>query len=129
MRLTENFELWEFLKSDTANYHKIDNTPSPSAQVNLSHLARSLQGFRDYIGKPLVITSGYRSPALNRAVGGAKNSWHTKGLAADFYCPGLTSHQLWQSFNNYRKSLDYDPFIEAIKYSTPRIHVAIKLRK
>ena len=47
-----------------------------------------LQALRQKLGSAIVITSGYRCPSYNRAVGGAENSFHTKGMAADFYVPG-----------------------------------------
>jgi len=53
--------------------------------------AFGMEGVRTLLGAPIIISSGYRSPEVNKAVGGAKNSQHTKGEAVDFICPGYGS--------------------------------------
>ena len=76
MKLTNNFTLEEFASKDGA--------PFPKEVVkNLSVLAKQLQIIRDEIGHPISITSGYRSPAHNAKIKGAKHSYHVKGMAAD----------------------------------------------
>jgi len=91
MQLTAHFRLIEFTRSDTASRKGIDNTPSDEHLTNLHRLAETLEEVRELLGYPIIITSGYRSPALNRAVGGVSNSSHAQGLAADFHCPGYGS--------------------------------------
>lgn len=86
MRLTRNFSLEQLTHSETAERERIDNTPGPDIIKNLRLLAKGLEQVQALIGLPLDISSGYRSPALNRRVGGAKTSQHTQGLAADFTC-------------------------------------------
>lgn len=72
------------MRSDTALARKIDNVPTYDHLQNLRRLAIDiLQPVRDRWGKPITVTSGYRSPALNRAVKGASGSQHLKGEAAD----------------------------------------------
>lgn len=88
MRLTENFELHEFVVSEEATRRGIDNTPPPEVIEKLRYTAACLQGIRTVLGKPIVILSGYRSPKLNRAVGGARTSQHQYGEAVDWICPG-----------------------------------------
>jgi len=91
MQLTEHFHLGEFLQSQTASRLGIRNKPTEAIVENLKKLAETLELVREYFeGKPLVISSGYRSPALNKAVGGARNSQHMQGLAVDFTIPGLS---------------------------------------
>ncbi len=84
MKLSANFTLEELLQSDTADREQLNNTEySPEVLVNLTRLATQvLQPLRDKVG-PVQITSGYRCEALNKAVGGAENSAHLYGLAAD----------------------------------------------
>ena len=87
-QLTPHFSLEEFLVSETAARRGIPNTPDDAALANLKRLADVLEAVRTRLGTPLLITSGYRSPELNAAVGGSQNSAHMRGLAADFHCPG-----------------------------------------
>jgi zinc D-Ala-D-Ala carboxypeptidase len=88
MNLTSHFTLEELARSDRALELGIDNTPPAEAVENLKRLAPFLEQVRALLGNhPLQITSGYRCPALNQAVGGVANSAHLFGLAADFVCP------------------------------------------
>ncbi|WP_333992690.1 D-Ala-D-Ala carboxypeptidase family metallohydrolase [Burkholderia orbicola] len=90
MQLTPHFTLEELTRSDTARARQIDNTPTPVAAANLRRLAQTLERARALLGgRPMQITSGYRSPTLNRAVGGVPTSAHAQGLAADFVCAGF----------------------------------------
>lgn len=86
--LTEHFSIDEFLFSQIAARKGIDNTPPPDVLKNLRRLAQTLEEARDALGgAPILISSGYRSPALNKAAGGAKNSAHLSGRAVDFTAP------------------------------------------
>lgn len=83
-QLSTNFSLYELCASMTAKLLNIDNTPSKEVIVNLRVLCKEvLQPTRDKWGKPMRITSGYRSKELNKAVGGVRNSYHLSGRAAD----------------------------------------------
>ena len=87
MKLTKNFNLSEFQSKDGSSF--------PVEVVkNLKKLAENLQVIRDTIGVPLSITSGYRSPAHNKRVGGAVYSQHLLGKASDLTCKSLTPKQL-----------------------------------
>ncbi|QDX22119.1 DUF882 domain-containing protein [Pandoraea pnomenusa] len=87
--LTLHFTLDELTHSQTADRRSIDNTAPDDVVANLTRLAQTLERVRVVLGsRPMTISSGYRSPDLNRAVGGARNSAHLYGLAADFICPG-----------------------------------------
>lgn len=84
MKLSKNFSIEEMTFSVTANNHGIDNTPNAEARKALQRLCvEVLQPIRDAYGQPIIVTSGYRCPALNAAVGGVKNSQHVLGQAAD----------------------------------------------
>lgn len=89
MRLTEHFDLSEFTISQTAARYGISNVPDDAVIQNLHSLAETLEDVRKVLGKPIIISSGYRSSTVNKLVGGANGSAHTKGLAADFTCPGF----------------------------------------
>lgn len=83
MNLSPHFSLAELTGSQVATRQGIDNTPVPAIIANLTRLAMLLEQVRALVGAPITISSGYRSPALNKAVGGASNSAHVLGLAAD----------------------------------------------
>ena len=85
MGISKNFTLEEFIKSTTAKNKKIDNTPGDTEIFYINKLVEQLQRIRDRYGKPIIISSGYRCDKLNRAVGGAKNSDHIFGAAADIH--------------------------------------------
>lgn len=88
MNLTEHFTLEEMIATQHRN---IDNHPSEEIINNLKRICSYLEGIRITLKHPIIVTSGYRSEALNTAVGGSKTSAHMKGLAADFICPGYGS--------------------------------------
>lgn len=84
MRATLDFTFDELIRSATAERLGIDNLPPPEEMDNLRLLAiKILQPLRDAWQRPIIVTSGYRSPALNKALGGARNSQHLYGEAAD----------------------------------------------
>lgn len=88
--VTKDFYLSEFLVSDTAARLGIDNTPSASIMAVLKNvLIPGMQAVRDLLGKPIIVKSGYRCPALNAAVKGSNNSQHMDGHACDFVSPGF----------------------------------------
>jgi len=89
MLLTPNFQLAVLIQSDTAAQHGIDNSPPPEVIANLRTLADGLEQVQALLGHALEISSGYRCPALNAAIGGTAASQHVLGLAADFTCPGF----------------------------------------
>ena len=102
MNLSKNFSLSELTKSQTAERKGIDNVPSEEHIQNLIHLAETvLQPIRNEFGRPVVISSGYRSPELCEAIGSSSKSQHAKGEAADFEVPGMDNKVLatWISKN------------------------------
>lgn len=90
MNLSPHFTLAELTRSDTARAMGDDNLPGPQHLENLQHLAKGLEEVRALFGVPMEITSGYRNPRVNAAVGGVPNSDHALGLAADFHVQGMT---------------------------------------
>ena len=82
-----NFSMDELTHSDTAARHGIDNTPNDNEKENLYKLAMEMEDVRELLNnKPIYVSSGYRSLALNELLGSKKTSSHIKGLAADFTC-------------------------------------------
>lgn len=85
VQLSPHFKLSELLNSGTARKHKLSNDPSPEVLANLKLLCeQALEPIRAKVG-PLKINSGYRSDAVNKAVGGSTTSAHSYGLAADLH--------------------------------------------
>ena len=94
-QLSKNFSLAELTYSSTAINKGLDNTPTPEIIANMQILVDNvLQPLREQLGKPLKINSGYRSPAVNTAVGGSATSDHCKGQAADIEIAGMTNGDL-----------------------------------
>lgn len=90
MQLTDHFTLAELTRSDTADRKHIDNTPTVEVVANLRALCRNvLEPARVSFGAPIYVTSGYRCPALNAAVGGKPTSQHLRGEAADLQVQGV----------------------------------------
>lgn len=122
MRLSANFTLEEFLLSETAARQGIDNTPDEAVVANLKRLAERLELVRAIFNSPVVISSGYRCPALNKAVGGVPNSAHMTGCAADFIVPGMGAPlQIAQRITKYDI-----PFDQLINEYGQWVHFAIE---
>lgn len=109
--MTEHFTLVELIRSDYAGRHGIDNSPSPDIEANLEILAMGLERVRKVLGKPMLITSGYRSPKVNAGQGGAKDSYHMRGLAADFHVPGMTTKEICETIVAHKDEIQYDKVI------------------
>lgn len=105
------FTIKELSKSSTAIAKGIDNTPTPEATRNLTSLVDNvLDPLREAWGKPLYINSGYRSPALNKAVGGVATSQHVTGQAVDITAsPKSDNSKLFKLIESL--NLPYDQLI------------------
>lgn len=86
MKLTNNFNLSEFNKHNFAL--------TETVLRNIQELAKNLQVLRDEVKKPIKITSGYRDPSFNKKIGGATQSRHLTGQAADLKIEGYTPKQV-----------------------------------
>ena len=85
--MTPHFTLAELTHTD---HRSLDNTPNPGELANLKRLAEFLETVKTTLnGKAVMINSGYRSKAVNDAVGSRDTSQHRQGLAADFRVPGM----------------------------------------
>lgn len=86
-----NFKFSELIYSEKAIKNNINNMPDIDSLDNMLDLiVYCLQPIRDYIKKPMIITSGFRNIEVNKLVNGVKNSQHTKGQAVDFHINGLS---------------------------------------
>ena len=112
MKLTENLSLAEVIKSGTAKRLGIDNKPTPEHLANLLLVAEYVfQPIREHFGKPLYVSSGYRSEALNKAIKGSSRSQHCKGEALDLDAQvygGFTNKEL---FDYIKDNLVFDQMI------------------
>ena len=91
-QLTPHFALEELLHSDTADAEGIDNTPDFEIVSRLTQLALAMERVRSQMGGlPIYVSSGYRCPKLNSAVGGASDSAHLYGCACDWTAPDFGS--------------------------------------
>jgi len=101
MKLSGHFSLAELTKSQTAVRKGIDNKPTLDHIENLTELCTHvLEPTRRNFGKPMVISSGYRSEELCEAIGSSKNSQHAKGQAADFEMFGVDNKELAKYIKN-----------------------------
>ena len=108
--ISKYFSLEELIASSTASRKRIDNTPTAEHLENLKETARQADRMREFLGHPVIVTSGYRSPKLNAAIGGSKTSSHMQGYAIDFRCPGFGTPA--QVFAALRASgLEFDQLI------------------
>ena len=131
MRLTRNFTYEELRRSDVAKRRGINNSPRTKEEEkrvieNLKALCMEvLQPLRDFLGKPVVISSGYRCAELNKAVGGVRNSQHMKGEAADIHVEN-TEHLL-KIMHFIMDETDFDQVIwERNRAGTQWVHVSYK---
>ena len=125
--LSEHFVLGEFTRS---KYPEVYNIPSHEAIANLKRLCEWLEVLRNKIGHPIVINSGYRSPQLNRKVGGAPTSNHLTGCAVDIRTNGMEQAICYAAiliaYAN-ESAQDYDELlIEKNRYGAMWLHFAVR---
>jgi len=125
MRLSKNFVLSEITRSNTAKRLNISNAPDKEHLRNMQRLITNLiQPIRDSLG-PIRITSGYRSPQLNRAIGGSRKSQHCKGEALDlqFWKDGQMCNQEIYDWV-LKQEIEFDQMINEFDYAW--IHISLK---
>ena len=125
MNLSKNFSLEEMCRSNTARVKGLPNVPNAEQVKNLQQLCKNvLQPLRDHLGKPVVINSGFRSQAVNMAVGGANNSQHMKGEAADIKCKDYPYAK--QIYAWIMDNLKFDQVILERKGNAVWVHVSFR---
>ena len=128
--ISEYITYGEAIKSETAIRKKIDNTPTTEATIAMVNVAEKIfEKVREHFGVPIAITSFYRSPRLNKAVGGSRTSQHVKGEALDMDADKYGKITNSQIFNYIKDNLEYDQLIwEYGNYDNPAwVHVSLKL--
>jgi hypothetical protein len=111
MQLSTNLSLAEVTRSETAKRRGISNMPTAEHIENFKKLAINIfQPIREHFGKPIIISSGYRSAELNKAIGGSLSSQHSSGEAIDIDMDGtdITNAQI---FNYIKDNLNFDQMI------------------
>ena len=125
MRLSKNFVLSEITRSNTAKRKGISNEPKQEHLVNLQRLVTNLiQPMRNALG-PIRVTSGYRSPKLNRSIGGSSKSQHCKGEALDlqFWKDGqMVNQEIYKWVLN--SDIEFDQMINEFDFAW--IHISLK---
>ena len=125
--LSQHFTLGEFTRS---NHPEVYNIPSHEAIANLKRLCEWLEVLREKASQPIIINSGYRSPQLNRKVGGASNSNHLTGCAADIRTSGYEQAIVYAAILiNYAKESqqEFDELlIEKNRYGAVWLHFAVR---
>ena len=110
------FSYSEFFKSGAAEKYQVNNIPDDAqlSQVmgNIKALVLNvLDPLRARVGRPIIITSGYRSQRVNKLVGGSKTSQHLTGKAADFHVQGYTPQQMDVVYQTIQMCYDFDQLI------------------
>lgn len=117
------FSIKEMTKSNTATAKGIDNTPDQTVTNNLTKLIEAvLDPLREWYGKPIIVNSGYRCEALNKAIGGAKSSQHMLGEAADITVDSKEENE--KLFNYIKDNLEFDQLINESDFSW--VHVSYR---
>ena len=125
MRLSKNFTLSELTRSSTAKRKGINNEPTEAHKKNLQRIVTEiLQPMRDQLG-PIRVTSGYRSPKLNRSIGGSTKSQHCKGQAVDiqFWDKGVMKNKVIYDYI-VQNGIEFDQMINEFDFSW--IHISLK---
>ena len=128
MKLSEHFTLGEFTKS--GSHPEVYNIPSHEAIANLANLSKWLEVLRERAGTPIVINSGYRSPQLNKKIGGVPTSNHLTGCAVDIRTSGMEQAICYAAILiNYAKETnqEFDELlIEKNRYGAIWLHFAVR---
>lgn len=113
MMLSKYFSLKELCVSSTANRLGLNNVPSVGTQArkNLEMTAKKADIIREAAKSAIRVSSGYRAPAVNKAVGGVSNSAHVRGLALDISSAKLSDIELFKLCQSLKKELNYDQLI------------------
>lgn len=125
MNLSRHFTLEEMTHSQTASRRGVLNRPGPDEVENLRRLCLNiLEPLRVHLGRPIMVSSAYRAPYVNRLVGGASTSQHVRGQAADIVVPGMSVDEVVKAIHDL--NLPYDQLIDEFG---DWVHVSYSARK
>lgn len=121
MNLSPHFTLAEFTRSEYAQRKGLDNSIPKHLMPNAMRIAMLMEQVRSILGNNIIIVNSmYRSPAVNKAVGGARTSYHLKALACDFVCPSFgTPYQVAKAIE--ASNIIYDQLI----YEGTWVHIGL----
>lgn len=124
--LTPHIHLAELTASPQGDRAGLCNEPKPAHLLNLQRLAELLEQVRSLLGnRPITVSSGFRSPAVNKLVGGAHQSQHLDGLAADFICPAFgTPRQICEAI----AAAGHIQFDQLIDEGGRWVHISLALK-
>jgi zinc D-Ala-D-Ala carboxypeptidase len=124
MQLTPHISFEELIRSEIGERLGFQNVPGPEVRANLKTTAEVMERIRMHLGRPVAIHSGYRSPAVNLAVGGVATSAHCFGLACDFSCPEFgTPYQVAKAIETRVKEFGIDQLIREYGW----VHVGLRV--
>lgn len=129
MLISPHFTLAEMTVSQLAAREGLDNDPPAKARANLQLLCNVLEQVRALFCAPIIVSSGYRSPAVNRRIGGAPSSQHLQGLAADFTVVEVSPREVARRISESAISFDqlileFDQWVHlSVTPGTPRRQV------
>jgi uncharacterized protein YcbK (DUF882 family) len=132
MQLSKNLALAEVTRSETAKRKGISNMPTPEHLENFKKLAENVfQPIREHFGKPIHISSGYRSAALNKAVGGSSSSQHCTGEAIDIDMDGtdITNAQIFHLSNGKKNQVVSNTSSRCMRYCFSDVFMLLRVRQ
>lgn len=125
--MSKFFSLKELIASTEAYKRKIDNTPGEEEKAHLEELMEFMDGIRRAWGSAIIVTSGYRCPELNEAIGGAKKSAHQTGYAVDCVPANNKKKEFFEFCKEYLKDRDFDELLfERNSRGSIWCHIALK---
>ena len=125
--MSKYFSLKELIASTEAYKRKIDNTPGEEEKEHLEELMEFLDGIRSAWGSAIIVTSGYRCPELNEAIGGSKKSAHQTGYAVDCVPANNRKKEFFEFCKEYLKNKDFDEMLfEKNSKGSIWCHIALK---
>lgn len=117
----------ELIASTEAYKRKIDNTPGEEEKAHLEELIEFMNGIRSAWGSAIIVTSGYRCPELNEAIGGAKKSAHQTGYAVDCVPANNKKKEFFEFCKEYLKDRNFDELLlERNSRGSIWCHIALK---